>query len=88
MDASPGTFSQLGLQIVVNKGLPRAKSSCWLAQFCDAYAVTFFCCFYFSSFIDCILKLSPLILYYILKLFIVCDKQFVLLMNTSNLKQK
>ena len=87
MDASPGTFSQLGLQIVANEGLPRAKSARWLAQFCDVCAVTFLYCFYFSSFIDCILQLSPLILHYILKLFMVCDKKFVLLMNPSNLKQ-
>ena len=88
MDASPGTFSELGLQIVVNEGLPRGKSARWLPQFCDVCAVTFLYCFYFSSFIDCILKLTPLILYYTLKLFMVCDKQFVLLMNPSNLKQK
>ena len=88
MDASPGTFSELGLQIVVNEGLPRGKSARWLPQFCDVCAATFLYCFYFSSFIDCILKLTPLILYYTLKLFMVCDKQFVLLMNPSNLKQK
>ena len=36
------------------------KSGCWLAQFADECAVTFLCCFYFSSFNDCILKLSQI----------------------------
>ena len=34
------------------------------------WAVTFLSCFYLSSFNDCILKLSQIILYYILKLYI------------------
>lgn len=54
------TFSQLGLQTAVIKGLLRhcLKSGCWLAQFGDECAVTFLCYFYFSSFNDCILKWS------------------------------
>ena len=40
-DALLGTFSWLGLQIAVNKGLARLfKSWCWSVQFGDVYAVS------------------------------------------------
>ena len=72
VDAVPGTFSWLGFQIAVNQGLPSTvlKSGCRSAQFGDVCAVTLFYCFHFSSFNDCMLKLSQIILYYILKLYI------------------
>ena len=63
VDAPPRTFSQLGLQVAVSKGLPSAVQV-WmevLAQSGGVYIVTSLCCFYFFSLNDCILKVSQII---------------------------